>query len=153
MECSICFEAITEGTGKIVLPCDHPFHIKCMTKWANATDTQTCPMCRHESLGDAMVAKKENSPIIEDSDSDADDGGMWSTDVLRGLELRVMGAERRERDALDRENVAIKEKNTATLSCIFVMSFMLGMMLYIKHRDTTPYSIPLQNLSTLCFAV
>ena len=44
MDCSICFEPITQRTGKCELACGHLFHISCHIQWAQSHET--CPMCR-----------------------------------------------------------------------------------------------------------
>ena len=44
-DCSICFET-SVGFNRVILPCNHVFHSKCLKKWF--TDHDTCPYCRHE---------------------------------------------------------------------------------------------------------
>ena len=46
MDCAICYEPITESTGKAILSCRHEFHITCIIA-SMATGTHTCPYCRH----------------------------------------------------------------------------------------------------------
>ena len=53
MDCSICYEPITDATGKIQLSCNHSFHITCGVTWlsslAQKFNPETCPMCRHRT--------------------------------------------------------------------------------------------------------
>jgi hypothetical protein len=61
MDCSICYEAITESTGKIQLSCSHSFHIRCGVTWlsglAQKFGEETCPMCRHKSTSLEEIPK------------------------------------------------------------------------------------------------
>ena len=54
-KCTICLMEISEGTEVILLPCDHIFHEKCITKWLMLHST--CPLCRYEILN--IKEKKE----------------------------------------------------------------------------------------------
>ena len=47
-KCTICLMEISEGTEAILLPCEHIFHEKCITKWLKIHST--CPLCRYELL-------------------------------------------------------------------------------------------------------
>lgn len=53
MECSICYEAITDITGQTTLGCSHNFHFRCIVKWFDSqVDNnlkESCPCCRHEA--------------------------------------------------------------------------------------------------------
>ena len=53
MDCAICYDAITESTGKIQLSCSHSFHVRCGVTWlsglAQKFNPETCPMCRRET--------------------------------------------------------------------------------------------------------
>ena len=61
MDCSICYEAITEATGKIQLSCSHSFHVRCAVTWlsglAQKFGEETCPMCRHKSTSLEEIPK------------------------------------------------------------------------------------------------
>lgn len=67
MDCSICYEAITKETGKLVMSCEHTFHYRCITSWfyTKTTDGGSCPLCRHEAThyeqlpGDASLSETE----------------------------------------------------------------------------------------------
>jgi len=43
-ECSICIDSVDTGTEVTVLPCNHPFHSKCIRRWLE--EHITCPCCR-----------------------------------------------------------------------------------------------------------
>jgi hypothetical protein len=49
-DCSICFEAITTGTGQTTLGCGHAYHIGCITSWFHTSSQiggdAACPCCR-----------------------------------------------------------------------------------------------------------
>jgi hypothetical protein len=54
-KCTICLMELSEGTDVILLPCEHIFHEKCITKWLKVHNT--CPLCRYELLN--IKEKKE----------------------------------------------------------------------------------------------
>lgn len=54
-KCTICLMELSEGTDVILLPCEHIFHEKCITKWLKVHNT--CPLCRYELLN--VKEKKE----------------------------------------------------------------------------------------------
>jgi len=68
MECSICYEAMTKETGKLILSCSHEFHINCLIKWKNIClknkSDDSCPLCRR-----ASSSPHEVIPENEDSES------------------------------------------------------------------------------------
>jgi hypothetical protein len=45
-DCYICLESFKEGSYKRTLVCNHTFHKKCVDKWFNKHDNDTCPICR-----------------------------------------------------------------------------------------------------------
>jgi Ring finger domain len=53
MDCAICFEEITQTTGKIELGCLHNFHIRCGVTWfvkqCREKQASSCPLCRHNT--------------------------------------------------------------------------------------------------------
>ena len=73
MECSICFNEINSGTGKVELSCSHPYHLSCLTKWFDKQkldgSCESCPLCRHE----ANEFEKMPELLEEDDDDDDDD--------------------------------------------------------------------------------
>ena len=74
MDCSICYDEITQATGKVELSCSHSFHFSCLTSWFKTQTgnelTQSCPCCRHESNEHEKMATE--SPV-EDEDDEGDD--------------------------------------------------------------------------------
>ena len=46
-DCSICLDKIKES-NKILLPCQHVFHIKCIDQLRNFGGNMTCPLCRSD---------------------------------------------------------------------------------------------------------
>lgn len=73
MDCSICYEAITDITGQTTLGCSHVFHFRCIVKWFDSqvdnNVKESCPCCRHE----ATEHEKLPEPVEEDSlESDED---------------------------------------------------------------------------------
>ena len=47
MDCAICYEPITQSTGKATLSCSHEFHMGCITTAIIKGRNTTCPYCRH----------------------------------------------------------------------------------------------------------
>lgn len=47
MDCTICFDAITDATGHTRLHCGHTYHFTCIVRAFMAQDTpSSCPLCR-----------------------------------------------------------------------------------------------------------
>jgi len=46
MNCLICWDALDAGDAVVRCPCDHMFHLDCLTTWAQSH--ATCPTCRAE---------------------------------------------------------------------------------------------------------
>lgn len=59
MECSICYDHITQATGKVELSCSHTFHLSCIVKWLCLCQVENCPYCRQET------STHEKIPLIE----------------------------------------------------------------------------------------
>jgi hypothetical protein len=74
MECSICFEDITKQTGSVVLSCEHPFHLRCITKWffeQGLKDLpETCPCCRSEGTQLDRTCLLDEASDEEEEDDD-----------------------------------------------------------------------------------
>ena len=75
MECSICYEAINQATGKAELSCSHSFHLKCLSFWF--TKNESCPCCRH-AANDTEKMNHE-TPVDEDDEDDEDEDDEDST--------------------------------------------------------------------------
>ena len=73
-ECAICFEPVTEETGRAVMSCKHEFHMRCLVQWLQKPDgTASCPCCRHTpSPMEQLVPPPSESDSDSDSDSDTD---------------------------------------------------------------------------------
>jgi ankyrin repeat protein len=63
MDCSICFDAITEATGRTILGCKHEFHLKCVVTWLQMG--AGCPYCR-AAMGEYETLRKASPSSIED---------------------------------------------------------------------------------------
>lgn len=46
IECAVCLSGFAEGDVAAEMPCAHPFHEDCLTRWLR--ERRTCPCCRHE---------------------------------------------------------------------------------------------------------
>jgi len=67
MECSICFNTISQETGKAELSCLHTFHLSCLSRWF--IKNTSCPCCRHQATITEIMATDSDS----DSESDSDE--------------------------------------------------------------------------------
>ena len=45
-QCAICFEEITKGALRMILPCFHGFHTDCCTQWLRINGS--CPICKQK---------------------------------------------------------------------------------------------------------
>lgn len=52
--CSICYEEFNRNDSLRVLECDHCFHMNCIGRWLNRSNT--CPMCRKDVYRGLIVA-------------------------------------------------------------------------------------------------
>ena len=74
MSCAICFEDITESTGRTQLSCKHEFHLKCVVTWLQREEgAGTCPCCRAEpgeleQIGISDSESEGSSVFSEESD-------------------------------------------------------------------------------------
>mmetsp|Transcript_46596 Transcript_46596/g.92316 ORF Transcript_46596/g.92316 Transcript_46596/m.92316 type:complete len:198 (-) Transcript_46596:399-992(-) len=52
--CCICLEQMRRGAGRLLLPCGHAFHARCIRTWwrqsAKASFARRCPLCRQPSF-------------------------------------------------------------------------------------------------------
>jgi len=78
-QCSICFDAITSQTGKVVLGCSHSYHFKCIAQWMSSSTT--CPCCR------GKFNQYEHIPMMDDTYDDLDDP--WDVIYEGDLDLDV----------------------------------------------------------------
>lgn len=75
-ECIICSEDISKSTGRVVLSCNHEFHLKCIVGWfmhppsSLGQSKETCPCCRKEATSyekldvNSQEKEKEKAAII-----------------------------------------------------------------------------------------
>ena len=47
VDCAICLESI-ESTDRIILECNHTFHLLCIDMLKNLHHQQRCPLCRED---------------------------------------------------------------------------------------------------------
>ena len=100
MECSICFEEITKQTGSVVLSCEHPFHLRCVTKWffeQSLKDLpETCPCCRSEgtqldrtclldNASDVLEDEDDETYVEEEEDEDSESLNDLAREIQQGL--------------------------------------------------------------------
>jgi len=64
-KCTICLMEISEGADTILLPCDHIFHEKCITKWLKVHST--CPLCRYELLNIKEKKEKQSNQDLNNN--------------------------------------------------------------------------------------
>ena len=85
MECTICFEAITEDTGVVKMACKHSFHFCCLATWFSTqfvnTQKESCPCCRKEA------GEKEGLPKRGENDANRSFGDLlWTEDSATEVE-------------------------------------------------------------------
>jgi len=81
-KCTICLMEISEGTEVILLPCDHIFHEKCITKWVKIHTT--CPLCRYELLN--IKEKKEQQSNQDLNNNTTQTNNTLNMDVYEDVE-------------------------------------------------------------------
>ena len=81
-DCSICFNDITEATGRTVLGCGHAFHLKCVVTWLQREDgAGTCPCCRAEP-GELEQIRMSDS---DEDNEEGDDDSVSTSDSVTGI--------------------------------------------------------------------
>ncbi|KAK6942893.1 Zinc finger, RING-type [Dillenia turbinata] len=55
VECVICKEEMSEGSGACELPCEHLFHWMCILRWLRKKST--CPVCRFRLPSDDILGE------------------------------------------------------------------------------------------------
>jgi hypothetical protein len=89
MECPICYDAITKGSGITTLSCEHSFHLKCIATWI--IKCETCPCCRKE-VGEYENIQHldESKSVIYDDDTDTIDlDSMMNNMIQSAVELEM----------------------------------------------------------------
>ena len=46
LSCTVCLEDEEDRTEAITLPCNHSFHVNCITSWLRTNNI--CPLCRED---------------------------------------------------------------------------------------------------------
>jgi hypothetical protein len=84
MSCAICFDDITQATGRVELSCSHSFHYGCLTNWfgnqMSKDIEESCPCCRH------VANEHERLPDME---SDSEPSSEESEESIDGLEQHI----------------------------------------------------------------
>lgn len=88
--CTICIKGIYKKTLASLAPCQHRFHLRCITRWTK--DNRTCPNCRtviktvqYKAISNGVEINKELT-IDDDNDSDDSDWDDFDAVLLRVLE-------------------------------------------------------------------
>jgi hypothetical protein len=99
MDCSICYDEITQATGKVELSCSHSFHFSCLTSWFKTQTgnelTQSCPCCRHESNEHEKMATERPVEDEDEDEDDDDDESEESEELTEEEELALAAAKER----------------------------------------------------------
>ena len=83
MSCAICFEDITESTGRTQLSCKHEFHLKCVVTWLQREEgAGTCPCCRAEPSEMEQIGTSDSGSEAG-SDAGSEDSVEGVTDLMR----------------------------------------------------------------------
>lgn len=64
-DCVICLEEFKQGDKIRILPCSHEYHSECIDRWLQ-TQTQQCPMCKHDVTHANEVAARSAVPTSTD---------------------------------------------------------------------------------------
>ena len=68
ISCSTCLECFFPSSDVSTTPCGHLFHTKCIKRWFQANDTNTCPHCRND-VNSGLIHKVYFSAAEPDNDS------------------------------------------------------------------------------------
>lgn len=72
MDCPICYESISETTGKVTTSCGHTFHFKCLNGWYTRLQMEdegelSCPYCR------TKAGEYEKTDSIQEEEDDEEE--------------------------------------------------------------------------------
>ena len=103
MDCAICYDTITQSTGKMELSCSHSFHFSCLTTWFATQNAnkhpQSCPCCRHKS----NEHEKMSSTFIYDEKKCRERDHVERDEAA--LQMGVIVLDSREDDERRQENI------------------------------------------------
>merc|ERR1712159_29923 len=92
-DCVICLEEFKQGDKIRILPCSHEYHSECIDRWLQ-TQTQQCPMCKHDVTHANEVAARSAVPTSTDVPSvhccDCWRRTTLSSDEHREVELELL---------------------------------------------------------------
>ena len=59
-DCTICYETMTESNSRLLDPCKHRFHVKCINDWMGSSlgAGNTCPICRD------YIVQEDEFPVL-----------------------------------------------------------------------------------------
>jgi len=59
-DCTICYETMTESNSRLLDPCKHRFHTKCINDWMGSSlgAGNTCPICRD------YIVQEDEFPVL-----------------------------------------------------------------------------------------
>lgn len=96
-DCSICFNDITEATGRTVLGCGHAFHLKCVVTWLQREEgAGTCPCCRAEP------GELEQIRASDSEEEEGDDDSVSTSDSVTGITPLMEAASVGDLDEINR---------------------------------------------------
>ena len=122
IDCSICYEAITSSTGKVVMSCDHTFHFKCLTTWFQSQEknelASNCPCCRHEAT------EYEAMPVSSHEETYVDN--VIPEDFPEPLDFFAMAAQERAQDKFARYKSMVSEEQFQAAAATIIASCVRG---------------------------
>jgi hypothetical protein len=122
IECSICYEAITSSTGKVVMSCKHTFHFKCLTTWFQSQEknelASNCPCCRHEAT------EYEAMPVSSHEETYVDN--VIPEDFPEPLDFFAMAAQERAQDKFARYKSMVSEEQFQAAAATIIASCVRG---------------------------
>ena len=143
MDCSVCFEAITNETGKSVLSCSHTFHITCLIKWFDTQIgnelSESCPCCRH------AANDTEKMPIYM-ADSSSESSESSEDEELTHEELMIMASVERAAHKFRNLKVSLSKDALEDYAATCISSTMKG---YWARKNFIRYRSSQQTVSSL----
>ncbi|XP_043713874.1 E3 ubiquitin-protein ligase BIG BROTHER-like [Telopea speciosissima] len=66
--CVICQDEYEDGESLVMLPCEHPYHSDCISKWLQIK--KVCPICSNEVSSSIQIEKTNRDDAISMDDID-----------------------------------------------------------------------------------